>query len=108
KDVAKFETGDFFGEVSLLTGESRPVTATAVSRVTCYYLDKEGLQRILDRQPDLAEDMSVIVAHRQIELVAARESLDRETALRRESENQTQLLARIRRFFGINSSSASA
>ncbi len=51
--------------------------------------------------------MSVIImAHRQIELAAAREKLDRETALRREAESQTQMLARIRRFFGIGSSSA--
>jgi small-conductance mechanosensitive channel/CRP-like cAMP-binding protein len=108
KNVATFEPGDFFGEVSLLTGESRSVTITATSRVTCYHLNKAGLQHTMDRQPDLAEDMSVIMAHRQIELTAARESMDRETAVRRESENQMQILARIRRFFGISSSSASA
>lgn len=105
--LATFESGDFFGEASLLTGEARTATATAISRVTCYRLDKSGLQQTMEKQPDLAEDMSVIMAHRQIELSAAREKLDRETALKREAENQTQMLARIRRFFGINSSSAS-
>lgn len=108
KDLATFESGDFFGEVSLLTGEPRAVTATAVSRVTCYCLDKAGLQHTMERQPDLAEDISVIMAHRQMELFAAREKLDHETALRREAESQTQMLARIRRFFGINGSSANA
>lgn len=105
--LATFESGDFFGEASLLTGEARTATATALSRVTCYRLDKAGLQRTMEQQPDLAEDMSVIMAHRQIELAAARDKLDRETALRREAESQTQLLARIRRFFGIGTSSAS-
>ena len=105
-DLATFESGDFFGEASLLTGEARTATATAMSRVTCYRLDKSGLQHTMEQQPDLAEDMSVIMAHRQIELAAAREKLDRETALRRETESQTQMLARIRRFFGIGSSSA--
>jgi CRP-like cAMP-binding protein len=104
--LATFESGDFFGEASLLTGEARTATATAISRVTCYRLDKSGLQHTMEQQPDLAEDMSVIMAHRQIELAAAREKLDRETALRREAESQTQMLARIRRFFGIGSSSA--
>jgi len=108
KELTTFESGDFFGEGSLLTGDVRTATATAISRVTCYRLDKAGLQHTMDQQPDLAEDMSVIMAHRQIELSAAREKLDRETALRREAESQTQMLARIRRFFGINSSSASA
>jgi CRP-like cAMP-binding protein len=101
KDLATFETGDFFGEASLLTGETRTATATAASHVICYRLDKAGLQHTMEQQPDLAEDMSVIMAHRQFELSAAREKLDRETALRREAESQTQMLARIRRFFGI-------
>jgi hypothetical protein len=39
-------------------------------------------------------------------LTAAREKLDRETALRREAESQNELLARIRRFFGIAGTSA--
>jgi small-conductance mechanosensitive channel/CRP-like cAMP-binding protein len=103
-----FGPGDFFGEVSLLTGEARTVTATALSRVTCYCLDKAGLQHTMELQPDLAEDMSVIVAHRQIELTAAREKLDRETAFRREAESQNEILARIRRFFGIADSGAAA
>ncbi len=108
KELASFEAGDFFGEISLLTGEPRGATATALSRVTCYRLDKTGLQRTIQHQPDLAEDMSVILAHRLIELSNARETLDRESALRRESENQIQILARIRRFFGISNTSASA
>lgn len=104
--LATFDSGDFFGEVSLLTGERRGATATAMSRVICYCLDKDGLQRTMEQHPDLAEDMSVIMAHRQMELTAARERWDRETALRREAESQTQMLARIRRFFGISSASA--
>jgi CRP-like cAMP-binding protein/small-conductance mechanosensitive channel len=106
KQVAQFESGEFFGEASLLTGEPRTATATANSRVTCYRLDKTALQHVMEQQPDLAEDMSVIMAHRQIELSAAREKLDQETALRREAESQTQMLARIRRFFGISGTSA--
>ena len=106
EDLASFESGDFFGEASLLTGEARTATATALTRVTCYCLDKAGLQQTMEQQPELAEDMSVIMAHRQIELTAAREKLDRETALRREAESQTQMLARIRRFFGLAASSA--
>ena len=108
KDLATFESGDFFGEASLLTGETRTATATANTHVTCYRLDKAGLQHTMDLQPNLAEDMSVIMAHRQFELSAAREKLDQETALRREAEGQKQMLARIRRFFGLNKSATSA
>ncbi|HVV45919.1 MAG TPA: mechanosensitive ion channel family protein [Bryobacteraceae bacterium] len=106
--LATFDSGDFFGEVSLLTGEVRGATATAMSRVICYCLDKAGLQRTMELHPHLAEDMSVIMAGRLVELNAARDRWDRESALRREAESQTQMLARIRRFFGISSGISSS
>jgi small-conductance mechanosensitive channel/CRP-like cAMP-binding protein len=106
--LATFEPGDFFGEISLLTGEARGATATAMSRVICYCLDKDGLQRTMEMHPSLAEDMSVIMAHRRNELSMARERWDRETSLRRDAESQSQMLASIRRFFGIDSSAAGA
>lgn len=100
--ISVVESGDFFGEASLLTGEKRNASAVAQSRVDCYRLDKEGLQHVVGRRPELAEDMSVVMAHRQMELSSVRERLDQETARLREAENQTQLLVRIRRFFGIS------
>ena len=106
--VAIVSAGEFFGEASLLTGEARNSNAVAISRVDCYELDKSGLQNIMAQRPDLAEDMSVVVAHRQVELAASREKLDAETARRREAENQRDLLTRICRFFGLDSFSASA
>jgi CRP-like cAMP-binding protein/small-conductance mechanosensitive channel len=101
RHISHVESGDFFGEASLLTGEIRSASAVAQSRVDCYRLDKAGLQTIVARRPELAEDMSVVMAHRQMELSVVRERLDLETARLREAESQTQFLARIRRFFGI-------
>jgi CRP-like cAMP-binding protein len=105
-EVSILESGDFFGEASLLTGEARNANAVALSRVDCYRLEKSGLEGIIGRVPDLAEDMSVVVAHRQMQLAVLRERLDQETARLREAENQAQLLVRIRRFFGLNSMAA--
>ncbi len=104
--VSRMEHGEFFGEASLLTGEARTASAIAESRVECYRLDKSGLQGMVSRLPDLAEDMSVVMAHRQVELETVRESLDRETARLRETEDQAQILSRIRRFFGITGAGA--
>ncbi len=101
RQVAVMAGGDFFGEASLLTGEPRSATAVARAMVDCYRLDKAGLQHIVESRADLAEDMSVVMAHRLTELAALRETLDRETAMAREIESQQQLLARIRRFFGM-------
>jgi len=100
RQVSVMGSGDFFGEASLLTGEPRKAGAVTLTRVDCYRLDKAGLQSFIKRLPELAEDMSVVMAHRQTELDMVREKLDRETALRREAESQNELLTRIRRFFG--------
>jgi len=101
RQISLIEPGDFLGEASLLTGEIRSASAVAQTRVDCCRLDKEGMQDILARRPELAEDMSVVMAHRQMELSVVRERIDLETARSREAESQTQLLKRIRRFFGI-------
>jgi small-conductance mechanosensitive channel len=78
--VSLISPGEFFGEASLLTGEARNANAIALSRVDCYQLDKEGLQGIIGKHADLAEDMSVVMAHRQMELDITRQRLDLETA----------------------------
>jgi len=104
--VARMEAGDFFGEMSLLTGEVRGANAVALTRVDCYKLDKSGLEGTISRRPDLADDISVVMAHREMELSAVREKLDLETSRLKESENQMQLLTRIRRFFAIDNSSS--
>jgi small-conductance mechanosensitive channel/CRP-like cAMP-binding protein len=105
-EVAVVSPGEFFGEASLLTGEIRNASALALTSVGCYKLGKAGLEGIMITRPELAEDISVVMAHRLTELDTTREKLDLETARLRESENQTQLLARIRRFFGLRSNSA--
>lgn len=102
EQVAVLGPGDFLGEACLLTGEPRSASAIAISAVECYTLDKLGLQDLMNRRPEIAEDIAVIITHRSMELMAIRERLDLETAKRRREESQVQLLGRIRRFFGID------
>ena len=86
--VAVISAGDFFGEASLLTGVPRNANAIALTGVDCYELDKAGLEGIISKRIDLAEDMSVVMAHRQMELDMTRDKLDLETARLREAESQ--------------------
>jgi small-conductance mechanosensitive channel/CRP-like cAMP-binding protein len=101
--VAVVSSGDFFGEASLLTGETRNSSAVALARVDCYELQKSSLEGVLGSRADLAEDMSVVLAHRLAELDLTRERLHLESA--RLEHSQTQLLGRIRRFFGFDGNS---
>ena len=102
KHVANLHTGDFFGEMGLMTGEPRAATVIAQTDVECYRLDKTGFQDILQRRPEIAEDISHILARRRVELEAVREGLNEEAKRNRISHTQGDLLRRIRDFFTLN------
>ena len=99
--LANLGPGDFFGERGMMTGEPRSATVTALSDVECYRLDKEAFHDILQRRPEIADNISVILARRRVELEAALEDLDEETRQMRASHHQSDLLRRIKDFFGL-------
>ena len=51
--LAKLGEGDFFGEVSVLTGKPRTATITASQRTELLRLDKEKLDNLLARYPGI-------------------------------------------------------
>jgi small-conductance mechanosensitive channel len=102
KKVAALHTGDFFGEMGLMTGEPRMATVIALADTECYRLDKESFQDIMRRRPEIAEDISHILARRRVELEAVREGLNEEAKRKRMSRTQGDLLRRIRDFFTLN------
>ena len=73
--LAHLGPGDFFGERGMMTGEPRSATVTALSDVECYRLDKEAFHDILQRRPEIAKDISEVLARRRVELEAALEDL---------------------------------
>lgn len=85
----------------MMTGEPRTATVIALSEVECYRLDKEAFRDILKRRPELAENISEILASRRAELEAAREGLDQEARELRKRSHQGDLLQRIRSFFRL-------
>ncbi|HEY0004888.1 MAG TPA: mechanosensitive ion channel family protein [Pyrinomonadaceae bacterium] len=99
--VATLHAGDFFGEMGLMTGEPRTATVVALTDVECYRLDKEAFNDILSRRPELAEDISHVLARRRVELEAVREDLNEEAMRLRMRRTQGDLLHRIRNFFTL-------
>ena len=102
KKVASLHAGDFFGEMSLMTGEPRAATVIAETDVECYRLDKKSFQEIMQRRPEIAEDISQVLARRRVELDAVREGLNEEAKRKRMSHAQGDFLRRIRSFFTLN------
>lgn len=63
--LAKLEEGDFFGEMSLLTGEGRNADVITLEDTKFLELHKEDFAFILTKEPKLAEKMSRILAERE-------------------------------------------
>src|SRR6266550_360130 len=99
--VASLHEGDVFGEMGMMTGEPRTATVIAVTDVECYRLDKEAFHEILQRRPEIADDISTLLAKRRVELEAAREGLNEEAKRQRMRHHQNELLRRIKNFFTL-------
>lgn len=99
--VATLRAGDLFGEMGLMTGEPRKATVSARTEVVCYRLDREEFVEILRRRPEIAEQISMILAKRTVELEAVREKLDQSAQGERVRKVQGALLRGIRDFLNI-------
>ena len=51
RKVAVLHAGDFFGEMSMLTGEPRSASLRALEDSECYRLDRKAFEDILRRPP---------------------------------------------------------
>lgn len=73
--LAELGAGDFFGEVSLLTGKPRTATITAKSAVLAIELSKSDVDRISEQHPEVRsvlEDFYQRRAHETVEAVIRR------------------------------------
>ena len=98
--VATLKSGNFFGEMSLLTGAERSATVCSVVDSMVIEISKHSLKPILDHREELMESISNILADRQMENQTA-ESKSSTTNDRQEAKQNLakQLLGRIRSFF---------
>lgn len=102
REVARLRAGDFFGEMSLLTGERRRATVVALTPVECYRLDKAAFQELLVARPEVTEHIADVLAKRRTELNAIEEDLDHEAARERMRITRTDLVGKIRSFFSLD------
>ena len=97
--VSTLRAGQFFGEMALLTGDTRSATVVAKSDVECYRLEGKAFQGLLLKRPEIAEGMSRVIASRRPDLEKVRDAF---AAQRGPAQpEQVDLLGRIRRFFGL-------
>ncbi len=100
--VATLSAGDCFGEMSLLTGESR--TATVQAESDCYVLEigKPVMADVIRDSPDCLERLSELLARRKLENEGAlKEAASLALNQRKEREYTATFLHRLRTFFEL-------
>ena len=76
KVVNELAENDFFGEMSLLTGQERTATVVADEETEVLSIEKKALKPILEKNPQLVEMISEIIEQRKIGLEAASQTHD--------------------------------
>jgi small-conductance mechanosensitive channel/CRP-like cAMP-binding protein len=101
--LAMLGEGDFFGEMSLLTGEPRSATVASDGGCEVLALERAAMAEVLESDPTIAEALSVALAARVAATVARFEDRRERAQATAESTDSLSLLKRIRSFFKLKS-----
>ena len=99
KEVARLTQGNYFGEMSLLTGEPRSATVVAVEDALLLEFDRPTFAKLFAEFPDLAAQLSALLARRRSELRAVAASAGTQDA----APEANRILGKLRQIFGLKS-----
>lgn len=99
-EITRLKPGNFFGEMALVTGERRKATVKASKDTELLVIDHDAFEAVLQKQPEVVEELSKVLAERQIQLdeKAKLTAEERAHVVQRESN---QLLSKIRKLFKL-------
>lgn len=100
QEVARLSTGDFFGEMALLTGEPRAANVTAVDDLQTIVIYKSAMQNLFRERPTLAEAIAVVVDKRRVRL-AERAKQGAEVVASVHHAQSGDILGKIKSFFWL-------
>jgi CRP-like cAMP-binding protein len=97
-EIARLRRGQYFGEMSLLTGEPRSATVVATEDSVLLEIDRATFARIFQMLPGLARQLSAQLAHRRSQLRAVAEvSAAPDTA-----PEEGRIFTRLRQIFRLS------
>jgi len=100
-EITRLTSGQFFGEMALVTGEKRKANVKASTDCELLVIDRDAFEAVLRKHPEVVEELSRVLADRQLQLDEHAQRLsgeERATAVQKES---SQLLGKIRRLFKL-------
>ena len=96
KSVNKLRENDFFGEMSLLTGQPRTATVVAIDETEVLRISKDSVRPIFEANPNLVNSISEIVEERRELLRSLAEKSEQ-----LDESKQKGVIHSIRKFFGL-------
>ncbi|MGE5455178.1 MAG: mechanosensitive ion channel family protein [Methylocystaceae bacterium] len=87
--IAQITPGQFFGEMSMLTGEPRTATIRATTDVIAYEIHRDHLSEVFEKKPETVEIISTVIAGRQLSNDKFNEKLSE-----KERDSQVESLAK--------------
>ena len=100
--VATLGPGDFFGEMSALTGQPRSATIRASAALACVQIEKQDMLPIFQADLSIMEKISQIVARRNAERDAVMQGAGAAPPPEVVTRQQKTLLGRMFSFFRLN------
>jgi hypothetical protein len=97
KTINNLKENDFFGEMSLLTGQPRSATVIAEEETEVIQIGKQAIKRILEGNPELVLSIGEIADERR-ELLKPKDGEENAS----EAEKEKGILKAIRNFFGLH------
>ncbi|HHB92704.1 MAG TPA: mechanosensitive ion channel, partial [Thioploca sp.] len=99
KEVARLGAGDFFGEMALLTGESRTATVIALVDTDVFKLTKSDIHPLIAEQPEVKKMVSRVLTQRQM-LTRSQMHVQHNVETERDAVYK-RFLNKIENFFGL-------
>lgn len=98
--LANLNPGDFFGELSLLSGAPRSATIIAKTECLLYEIKKPILLELISKRPEIVEQLSKIIAKHQIEneKIVAEDTATKEAKIQNYAQD---LYKRIKGFLNL-------
>ena len=99
--LADIEPGSCFGEMSLLTGESRAASLEALTPAVVYEIDKRSMSPVMENRPELADSLAMLIAERKLSSEAVHDRLRRDGEQTEVNSFAHDLVTRMREFLGL-------
>jgi len=100
--VGHITSGQFFGEIALLTGRPRSATVMASTDVVAYEITHDCMWEFLHQYPDMLKEISEVAANLQLNERRFLDGIHQPALVESHQSLSDEILMSIRNFFGIS------